>query len=644
MKRRRAALLLLLLAALLIVGGGSALVEVDATLCARPRARERRRALRRPRAQARRPTSWSSAIDDKTLGQTRTWPINRTHYAQVIEQLTEGRRGGDRPTTSSSPSRATTRRPTTRCSRPSRESPRRVVLGDHRGRRATARRTSSAAGRALKESRRDPGAARCSRADEDGALRRDARPSRRARHGRARRGAGSSSATRSSRPAATRRGSTSRARRDGPSVELRRRRERATSPRAAVRGKVAVIGVAGRSPGKSATCTARLERRAWRGPRSRRRRSPPRSRASRCTTRRTGSTWLAIVVLAALAPLRRAGAFGALVAVVVAPAALSVLYRRDRAARLQPGGDPAGRRRRWPRRSSSMVAAAVHGRARRVPPGWTGCSTGSSPSRGGNQRTRRLRALLLLSGRASRWSRHRSSLEATNALRRAGARRRSTRASTSAASRARRRTSCWSRSTTSRSTSSSEQWPFDRKYHAKVIRNAQGGRGEGDRLRRPVHRAERQRGDPTTTLDRGGPRRAGNVVLSTTEVGADGTTRVFGGGEALKYSRACRRAPTIVTDADGRIRQMQLRAGRARRRSRSRRRGVATGKPVKRRRATRPGSTSPAAPGRVRHDQLQRRARRRSSRRPPCAGRSSSSARPPVASGLPPHGHIGRRD
>ena len=95
-------------------------------------------------------------------------------------------------------------------------------------------------------------------------------------------------------------------------------------------------------------------------------------------------------------------------------------------------------------------------------------------------------------------------------------------------------------STTSRSSSSSVQWPFPRRYHAKVIDRAEGRRGARDRLRRPVHRAERradrgghqerQRADPSR-------QNAGNVVLSTTEVGAGGTTRVLGGGEALKASR-----------------------------------------------------------------------------------------------------------
>ena len=50
-------------------------------------------------------------------------------------------------------------------------------------------------------------------------------------------------------------------------------------------------------------------------------------------------------------------------------------------------------------------------------------------------------------------------------------------------------------------------------------------------------------------------RRAGNVVLATTEVGAGGKTRVFGGDVGLRYSRGVAADTGVVNDPGGVIRK-----------------------------------------------------------------------------------------
>ena len=116
---------------------------------------------------------------------------------------------------------------------------------------------------------------------------------------------------------------------------------------------------------------------------------------------------------------------------------------------------------------------------------------------------------------------------------------------------------------------------------------ADEGRREGDRLRRPVHRAER-RPRRRQRAHRGRSRGAATSCWPTTEVGEAGATNIFGGGDGLAYSRATpAQLATTRNDADGVIRRLLVRAPRASSRSRSRRRGSRTGTRV----ATPPGET-----------------------------------------------------
>jgi adenylate cyclase len=53
-------------------------------------------------------------------------------------------------------------------------------------------------------------------------------------------------------------------------------------------------------------------------------------------------------------------------------------------------------------------------------------------------------------------------------------------------------------------------------------------------------------------------RAAGNVVLATSEIGEGGTTRIFGGGEGLEYSRATPAHILVPNDPGGIVRRMSL--------------------------------------------------------------------------------------
>ena len=103
------------------------------------------------------------------------------------------------------------------------------------------------------------------------------------------------------------------------------------------------------------------------------------------------------------------------------------------------------------------------------------------------------------------------------------------------------------------------QWPLPRRYHAKVIDElkAAGARTIAYDVQFTEPSGEQTEEDikNDNALIRA-VQKAGNVVLSTTEVGAGGTTRVLGGGEALKAAGATPASTSYLTDADGRIRQV----------------------------------------------------------------------------------------
>jgi CHASE2 domain-containing sensor protein len=98
------------------------------------------------------------------------------------------------------------------------------------------------------------------------------------------------------------------------------------------------------------------------------------------------------------------------------------------------------------------------------------------------------------------------------------------------------------------------QWPFPRRYHARVI----------DRLRRAgakviafdVQFTERTNEvDDVALIDAVG--RAGNAVLSTTIVGPHGTTNVLGGDDVLRELGARAGDTSVIPDSDGAIRTTQ---------------------------------------------------------------------------------------
>jgi CHASE2 domain-containing sensor protein len=102
------------------------------------------------------------------------------------------------------------------------------------------------------------------------------------------------------------------------------------------------------------------------------------------------------------------------------------------------------------------------------------------------------------------------------------------------------------------------RWPFPRRYHARVI----------DELRRAGARViafDVQFTEPTTLGDDNAlieaVGRAGNVVLSTTVVGPDGSTNVLGGDAVLRRLGARAGNASIVPDSDGAIRTTQFQIG-----------------------------------------------------------------------------------
>lgn len=102
------------------------------------------------------------------------------------------------------------------------------------------------------------------------------------------------------------------------------------------------------------------------------------------------------------------------------------------------------------------------------------------------------------------------------------------------------------------------QWPFPRRYHARVI----------DQLRRAgakVIAVDIQFTEPTDVTDDNAliaaVGRAGNVVLSTTDVGPHGSTTVLGGDAVLRQFHARAGEASVAPDTDGSIRNTQYAIG-----------------------------------------------------------------------------------
>ena len=95
--------------------------------------------------------------------------------------------------------------------------------------------------------------------------------------------------------------------------------------------------------------------------------------------------------------------------------------------------------------------------------------------------------------------------------------------------------------------------PFPRRYHARVIR-------ELTKAGAKVIAYDVQFTEPTDTANDNAlilaVRAHPHMVMATTNVFEDGTTRVFGGAEGLAFSRATAAYSNYLNDSDGRIRHL----------------------------------------------------------------------------------------
>jgi adenylate cyclase len=100
------------------------------------------------------------------------------------------------------------------------------------------------------------------------------------------------------------------------------------------------------------------------------------------------------------------------------------------------------------------------------------------------------------------------------------------------------------------------QWPFSRRYHARVIQRVAAGHPKA--IAYDVQFTERSK-DPTADEDLAtAVWKAGHVVLATTEVGPHGSTNVFGGDAVVKQIGAHVGNGLVPADPDGVIRHMQF--------------------------------------------------------------------------------------
>jgi adenylate cyclase len=104
------------------------------------------------------------------------------------------------------------------------------------------------------------------------------------------------------------------------------------------------------------------------------------------------------------------------------------------------------------------------------------------------------------------------------------------------------------------STPPQPQWPFNRRLHARVIRQLTkaGARVIAYDVQFTEPSDDPGADDALIEAVRASPR----VVLATTEVGEGGTTNIFGGATTLSYSRATPANSNYAPDVDDRIRRM----------------------------------------------------------------------------------------
>jgi len=101
-----------------------------------------------------------------------------------------------------------------------------------------------------------------------------------------------------------------------------------------------------------------------------------------------------------------------------------------------------------------------------------------------------------------------------------------------------------------------DRFPFPREWHANVIDNL-----AADGARTIAYDVQFTEPGPTLRGDNrliAAVRRAGNVVLASTETSSRGQTRIFGGGEALAYSRGIPSNSEVPLDPGGVVRRMSF--------------------------------------------------------------------------------------
>jgi adenylate cyclase len=99
-----------------------------------------------------------------------------------------------------------------------------------------------------------------------------------------------------------------------------------------------------------------------------------------------------------------------------------------------------------------------------------------------------------------------------------------------------------------------EQWPFNRSWHARAIN--QLAKAGAKVIVYDVQFTEQSKSGAADTKLIDAVRHAGNVVLSTTEIADDGSTNIFGGGAALTASRGIPANGNVLNDRDGRLRRV----------------------------------------------------------------------------------------
>jgi adenylate cyclase len=112
------------------------------------------------------------------------------------------------------------------------------------------------------------------------------------------------------------------------------------------------------------------------------------------------------------------------------------------------------------------------------------------------------------------------------------------------------------------------RWPFDRKYHARVVEQLTKAGAKVIAYDVQITEAQGET-DADVASDnrlieavRAQHHGSTRMVMATTEVGRNGETRIFGGGNGLEYSRAIPSNSNYVNDDDGRIRHMAFKIDR----------------------------------------------------------------------------------